>query len=252
MPTALIRKPKTKPLTPFATAPDSLHREGNWLWIPVRGEWRDVAAKPEEIVRQTFIRHLVDHYGYSLAQMDQGRRTQHGHKSPRADIVIWETAEKKANNNTPVLVVECKSEGVDINVKDYYQGESYTRAVGCEFFIAQNTRFTAVFKLVPGLPGDFVQINEIARERLGRREAHRGNQEQAPRLQSQGVSGPPFQVPFHPTRRAQDGARPSVRHDLQDPVRQDVRRTVGFARHLHGGLSRPARFNPPSDRSTGP
>lgn len=130
MPTALIRKPKTKPSTPFPTAAESLHREGNWLWIPLRGEWRDVAAKPEEIVRQTFIRHLIDHYGYSLAQMDQERRTQHGHKSPRADIVIWETPEKKANNNTPVLVVECKAEGVDINVKDYYQGESYTRAVG--------------------------------------------------------------------------------------------------------------------------
>lgn len=163
MPTALIRKPKTKPSTHFPAAPDSLHREGNWLWIPLRAEWRDVTAKPEEIVRQTFIRHLIDHYGYSLAQMDQERRTQHGHKSPRADIVIWETPEKKANNNTPVLVVECKSEGVDINVKDYYQGESYTRAIGCEFFIAHNTRFTAVFKLVPGLPGDFVQINEIAR-----------------------------------------------------------------------------------------
>lgn len=76
----------------------------------------------------------------------------HGHKSPRADIVIWETATKKANNNTPVLVIQCKSEAVDINIKDYYEGESYTRAVGCEFFIAHNTRFTAVFKLVPGLP----------------------------------------------------------------------------------------------------
>jgi type I restriction enzyme M protein len=163
LPTALIHKPKTKPSTPFPATPESLHREGNWLWIPLRGEWRDVAAKPEEIVRQTFLRHLVDHYSYSLAQIDQERRTQHGHKSPRADIVIWESAEKKANNNTPVLVVECKAEGVDINVKDYYQGESYTRAVGCEFFIAHNMRFTAVFKLVPGLPGDFVQINEIAK-----------------------------------------------------------------------------------------
>ena len=120
-----------------------------------------MSAKPEEIVRQNYIRHLIDHYGYSLDQMDQERRTMHGHKSPRADIVIWESATKKANNNTPVLVVECKSEAVDINIKDYYQGESYTRAVGCEFFVAHNTRFTAVFKLVPGLPGDFVQISEI-------------------------------------------------------------------------------------------
>ena len=58
-------------------------------------------------------------------------------------------------------MVECKDEKVDINIKDYYQGESYTRAVGCEFFIAHNARYTAVFKLTPGAPGEFVQINEI-------------------------------------------------------------------------------------------
>ena len=102
------KKPTKSPTAPFPNEPDTLHREGNWLWIPLRAQWRDVTSKPEEIVRQTFIRHLVDHYGYSLAQMDQERRTQHGHKSPRADIVIWETPDKKANNNTPVLVVECK------------------------------------------------------------------------------------------------------------------------------------------------
>ena len=58
-------------------------------------------------------------------------------------------------------MVECKAEKVDINIKDYYQGESYARAVGCEFFIAHNARYTSVFKLVPGVPGDFVPINEI-------------------------------------------------------------------------------------------
>jgi type I restriction enzyme M protein len=160
MPTR-AKKPNASPATPFPTAPDTLHREGNWLWIPLRGEWREVSAKPEEVVRQSFIRHLIDHYGYSLVQMDQERRTMHGHKSPRADVVIWETPEVKAKGQKPVLVIECKAESVDINLNDYYQGESYTRAVGCEFFIAHNTRFTAIFKLVPAVPGDFVQINEI-------------------------------------------------------------------------------------------
>jgi type I restriction enzyme M protein len=155
------KKPKANPATAFPPSPETLHQEGNSLWLPLRGEWRDVSAKPEEIVRQSFIRHLIDHYGYSLVQMDQERRTMHGHKSPRADIVIWETAAAKAKAQKPVLVIECKAEGVDINLNDYYQGESYTRAVGCEFFIAHNTRFTAIFKLVPAVPGDFVQINEI-------------------------------------------------------------------------------------------
>lgn len=154
------RKPKA-PATPFPKEADTLHREGDWVWIPLKGEWRSATAKPEEIVRQHFIRILVENYGYSLDQMDQERRTQHGHKSPRADIVIWETADAKAKNRTPILVIECKSESVDIALSDYFQGESYTRAAGCEFFVAHNRRFTAVFKLVPGAPGDFVQINEI-------------------------------------------------------------------------------------------
>ena len=53
-------KPKANPANPFPPATDALHREGDWLWIPLRSEWRDVAAKPEEIVRQTYIRTLHD------------------------------------------------------------------------------------------------------------------------------------------------------------------------------------------------
>lgn len=157
------KKPANKPKTSFPDAAGELHREGDWLWIPLRNEWRNVKSKPEEVVRQTFIRHLVEHYGYELNQMDQERRTTHGHRSPRADIVVWEHRGAKSANPSPspVLVVECKSEKVDIHVSDYYQGESYTRAVGCEFFIAHNQRHTAVFRLIPGLPGEFVQINEI-------------------------------------------------------------------------------------------
>lgn len=158
---AKTKKPTHQPSLPFPTTADALHQEGNWLWIPLRKEWRDVTTKPEEIVRQKFIRTLVEHYGYALEQMDQERRTQHGHKSPRADIVIWQTATEKEAGRTPVLVIECKTDTIEIQERDYYQGESYTRATGCEFFIATNARHTAVFKLVPGLPGGFVAINEI-------------------------------------------------------------------------------------------
>lgn len=155
------KQPQPAPATAFPEAPDTLHEQNGRLWIPLRGEWRDVTDKPEEKVRQRFIRHLHDLYGYALDQIDQERRTMHGHRSPRADIVIWETQDAKSANKTPVLVVECKAENVDVDIRDYYQGESYTRASGCEFFVAHNTRYTAVFKLVPGAPGEFVQISEI-------------------------------------------------------------------------------------------
>jgi type I restriction enzyme M protein len=140
-----------------------LHQEGSWLWIPLRNEWRDITSKPEELVRQRFVRTLVEHYGYSLDQMDQERRTQHGRKSPRADIVVWQSPTDRIANRTPVLVVECKTDTIEIQERDYYQGESYSRATGCEFFIATNARHTAVFKVVPGVPGEFVAINEIPR-----------------------------------------------------------------------------------------
>lgn len=155
------KKPTSKPEAPFPPAAETLHREGDWLWIPLRKEWRNVKGKPEEIVRQKFIRNLVERYGYSLDQMDQERRTQHGLKSPRADVVVWQSGKDKDANRTPGLVIECKSDGIEIQERDYYQGESYSRATGCEFFVATNTRHAAVFKLVPGLPGEFVAINEI-------------------------------------------------------------------------------------------
>lgn len=151
------------PPTPFPADPDKLHQEGDWLWIPLKQEWRDVSAKPEERVRQRFIRRLVEAYGYSLVQMDQERRTQSGTKSPRADIVIWETPAKLAQKASPVLVIECKAESVGINLPDFYQGESYARATACEFFVATNERFTSPFKLIPGLPGEFVEIADFPR-----------------------------------------------------------------------------------------
>lgn len=151
---AVTKKPKTAPATSWPGTPDTLHQDGSWIWIPLKSEWRDSTGKPEELVRQRFIRHLCDNFGYSLDQMRQEQRMISGSRSSRADIVIWETSAKAAAGPgvSPVLVIECKSENVEINLRDYYQGESYTRSAGCEFFVATNNRFTAIFKLVPGAP----------------------------------------------------------------------------------------------------
>ena len=87
---------------------------------------------------------------------------------------------------------------------------------------------------------------------LGRRQADRGDQEKAAGLQPEGVPGPPVQVPLDPARRAQDGSRTRIRHDFEDPVREDVRRTLGPARHLHRRLPRPPRIDTPAERSARP
>ncbi len=129
------------------------------VFCELRGDYR--VATPEETVRQQYVQLLHHYYGYSFAQMAQECKTQHGRRSPRADIVIWQSAADKQAKKTPVIVVECKSDNVTIIESDYWQGESYTRAVGCELFVTHNTKQTRFFKLVPGLPGEWVDIEDI-------------------------------------------------------------------------------------------
>jgi len=145
---------KKLPPQPYAK-PDKVQIRGNDIFCPLKGGWRKTT--PEERVRQEFIQHLHDHYNYAFEQMDQERKTQHGRKSPRTDIVVYAAPGSK----TPIIVVECKAESVSIHLRDYYQGESYARAAGCEFFVTHNQRQTAIFKLVPGTPGEAVQINDL-------------------------------------------------------------------------------------------
>ncbi|USQ95308.1 N-6 DNA methylase [Caulobacter sp. RL271] len=147
------------PATPFPS--DDLHRSGALVWAPLKHEWRDLTGKPEEEVRQEFVRHLHVVLGYDLAQMGQELRTQSGTKSVRADIVVWGSATDKIHGASPKIVVECKAESVSLNLKDYYQGESYARSMGAEFFVAHNRRFTEPFEVVPAAPGKFKSVVRI-------------------------------------------------------------------------------------------
>lgn len=133
------------------------------IWCPLAkegaGDWR--GPTPEERVRQGFVLLLAEHYGYSFDQMRQERKTIAGKRSPRVDIVVWESPEARASGRSPKLVVECKAENIAIHTRDYYQGESYARSVGAEMLVMHNERQTAIFRLVPGLPGEWVPINLI-------------------------------------------------------------------------------------------
>ena len=155
------RKPAAPPATPFRapTDPDPLHTQGKWIWAPLRSDWS--INTPEESVRQAYIYRLHERYGYSLAQMAQERRTQSGRKSPKADIVVCRNAAALQANRDYVIVVECKSDNVSIDPDDYDQGESYARAVGCEFLVTHNTKETRYFRLRPGAPGRRIDIENI-------------------------------------------------------------------------------------------
>ena len=152
-------RPTQIPPASYASGSDPLHTDANWVWAPLRREWR--RATPEELVRQRIIYRLHTRYGYQIEQMAQERRVQAGRKSPKADVVVGADADALRNNRDYVLVVETKNDFVTIDPADYDQGESYARSVGCEFLLTHNRKETRAFRLVPGAPGSRVDIEDI-------------------------------------------------------------------------------------------
>jgi type I restriction enzyme M protein len=49
-----------------------------------------------------------------------------GERGARADVVIWRTAQDKAERKAPLIVVECKADNIAIKPADYAQGEPYS------------------------------------------------------------------------------------------------------------------------------
>lgn len=73
------------------------------IYSHIRGVW--LVDYPEELVRQEFVCHLVNHYGYDLAQMAEELHLPHGRGAVRADIVVWRTAQDKTGDRPPLIVI---------------------------------------------------------------------------------------------------------------------------------------------------
>ena len=135
----------------------------NKIYAPLKGKW--LVLKPEEEVRQTYIKRLVDSYGYSTSQMDQEiqvSNSQRGQGAARADIVVWRSKEDKEAKKYPLIVVECKAESVTIHKEDYYQGMNYASWAHADFFVTTNLKETRIFKVVKGqIPDTLDEIVDI-------------------------------------------------------------------------------------------
>ena len=135
----------------------------NKIYAPLKDKW--LVLKPEEVVRQTYIKRLIDSYGYTLSQMDQEiqvSNSQRGQGAARADIVVWRSKEDKAAKKYPLIVVECKAESVTIHKEDYYQGMNYASWAHADFFVTTNLKETRIFKIVKGqIPDELDEIVDI-------------------------------------------------------------------------------------------
>lgn len=97
---------------------------------PVRR--KEVAATPEERVRQAVISMLMDHLGVpaSLMAVEKGIRVQDMLRRP--DIVVHD------RKGQPWMVVECKAPGIRLSQDTFDQAAGYNRRLGAPYLFVTN------------------------------------------------------------------------------------------------------------------
>ncbi|MCR4859367.1 MAG: type I restriction enzyme HsdR N-terminal domain-containing protein [Bacteroidales bacterium] len=122
------------------------------IWDPLRR--KEVAATPEERVRQWFITLLRDTFGVPEHMMMSEVGFRFGAKPYRADIVVYDREAK------PLAVVECKRPEVALSEAVVEQAMRYNSVLGVRFLMLTNGKLTYLYRL----EGDrFVPCERIPR-----------------------------------------------------------------------------------------
>lgn len=128
--------------TPVNTeGPLTVKRKDGKIWSHIRQTW--LVETPEERVRQEYLCTLVNEYGFGLNQIGEELKVVgRGAGNARADFVIWQTPQEKADGKTALIVVECKADNVTIDQRTYEQGANYAQYERAKFFVTHNNRET--------------------------------------------------------------------------------------------------------------
>lgn len=121
---------------------------------------------PEEYVRQTIEKRLVNEHKYIPKQIKIEFTLRVGSNKPRADIVIWEKDATEQTQGTAKIIIECKKETVDArNAKDgIAQLQSYMSVCpNCEWGMWTNSIQKFVFRKTIDASGNitFMEYNDI-------------------------------------------------------------------------------------------
>jgi type I restriction enzyme M protein len=159
-----MKKPKVKESTPTYGADAGrleISRRADTIWSPIRQMW--LAYTPEEGVRQEYLCVLVNEYGFKLDQIaEEMGVVGRGSAQARADFVIWRTAQDKADEKSPLIIVECKANNVTIDHAVYCQGENYARLSNARFFVTHNCRETKFWRVLHDkMPKNIEEIEDI-------------------------------------------------------------------------------------------
>lgn len=130
----------------------------------VDGKFRN--DTPEEYVRQTIEKRLVNEHKYFPKQIKIEYTLQLGSRKPRADIVIFDKDCTEQTQENIKIIIECKKEAVEArNAKDgVEQLKSYMSACSnCEWGMWTNGRQKEVYRKYINEKGqiDFLDYNDI-------------------------------------------------------------------------------------------
>ncbi|MFA4835866.1 MAG: type I restriction enzyme HsdR N-terminal domain-containing protein [Dehalococcoidia bacterium] len=144
-----------------------IHRSGKpYLKCQVTGKERP--AKPEEIVRQLYLRKLIQEYGYPIDRIAIEKGVYFGSSmhEKRADIVVFE----KDTPDTPYIIVECKKpkrkDGLE-QLKSYCNAEGSPIGVwtnGGEALYLHREE-PNLFKNLPDIPRADQKLSDLLSER---------------------------------------------------------------------------------------
>lgn len=81
---------------------DEIQIRGSQIFSQVRKKW--LPLTPEELVRQEFLKILIQEYDYRLDQIaEEIDVTGSGSAQARADFVIWRTARDRLDQKPPFI-----------------------------------------------------------------------------------------------------------------------------------------------------
>lgn len=102
------------------------------VFDPIRSKW--VALEPEELVRQVFLRFLLEELGYNPNRIIVERGVQVVERARRCDMLVLNTAME------PWLLVECKAFGIELKQSTFRQASEYSLTHRADFLAITNGR----------------------------------------------------------------------------------------------------------------
>jgi len=108
-----------------------------YIFDPIRKKY--LVNTPEEWIRQNFIHYLHVQKGYPLSLMSTEKLTIINNQNTRSDIICHNKLGK------PILIVECKSEKINLNNSVFNQVQNYNFALKANYVIITNGKKTLCF-----------------------------------------------------------------------------------------------------------